>query len=444
MKVCIKCAIWCLFILFYENQCLSQVSLTLEKSYKLLEEQNEDLRQANLEILLGKLDVKESKDAFYPGLTLNVGNQYNLGLSFDQVAGQLVTGDKWSSTANANVSLRTTVFQGMSRLGQVKIALAKLQSHELKKSELYQLLQLEVLSRFYEILTNIALLNTSEKQVKYAKLQLSEEEQKFKVGINTLLDVAQAENQVAESALNSIFAANSLEISLLNFKQLLGISIADSVQLVEESFDQDLSLFLKVKDKATNDPAVLFAKNEINQSELSIKYAKSAFYPSISFYSGYGTNYSSERYDYITGYYMAFGDQLIQNKSFNFGITLSMPVFEGFKTKNNITRLQLGLEIKKSMFNKIRDEREKVYELALMEYTRSLSELKLHEIQKEALEKNFNAITERYELGVSNAMEYNKAQLDLNISELNLIKSMYNCKVNYQVLKILFDANGKN
>lgn len=440
MKMRVIRTICIFFISICSNNCFSQLSLTLEKSFKLLEEQNEDLRQANLQVLLGKLSVKESKDSFYPDLSLNAGHQYNLGLSFDQVAGELVTGDKWSNTANANVSFRTTIFQGMTRLGQVKIALAALESHELKLTELHQSLRLELLTRFYEVLTNIALLKTSEKQVKYAELQLTEEKQKLKAGINTLPDVAQAENQIAESALNRSSAKNAMEISFINYKQLLGIPIDTPVTLIEENFDEKLWPFLEEEENsAANDPAILFAKNDIVQTELSLKYAKSAYFPSISLYSGYGTNYSSERNDYITGEYMTFGNQVKQNKSFNFGISLTMPVFDGFKTKNNITKLKIELETKKSIFKKTKDEREKVYRLAIQEYSRSLTELKLHELQKDALERNFKAIKERYALGVSNAMEFNKAQLDLNLSELNLIKSTYTCRFNYQVLKVLFD-----
>lgn len=435
-----KRALWFLFLfIYYSNGCFSQILLTLDKSFKLLEEQNEDLRQANVHLLLGKINVKESRDAFYPDIGLNVSHQYNFGLSFDQVAGQLITGNKWSKTANANISLRTTVFQGMSRVGRLQIALAQLESQTLKVNELNKSLRLEVLTRFFEILTNIALLKTSEKQVEYAKYLLSEEQQKLNLGINTLLDVAQSENQVAESSLNSSSVKNALEISLMEFKLLLGIPITDSVRLIEGEFDRDPNAIFIINDDILNDPSILIAENEIIESELSLKYAKSSYFPSISLYSGYGTNYSSERKDYLTGENMPFGSQVEQNKSFNFGVSLTIPIFDGFKTKNNISKLRLQLEERKSKYNKIRAEKEKVYQIAVQEYKRGLLELNLHRVQKAALERNFNAIKERYEIGASNAMEFNKAQLDLNLSELRLINSTYICKLNFQVLKILFN-----
>jgi len=327
----------------------------------------------------------------------------------------------------------------MSRVGRLQIALAQLESQTLKVNELNKSLRLEVLTRFFEILTNIALLKTSEKQVEYAKYLLSEEQQKLNLGINTLLDVAQSENQVAESSLNSSSVKNALEISLMEFKLLLGIPITDSVRLIEGEFDRDPNAIFNINDDILNDPSILIAENEIIESELSLKYAKSSYFPSISLYSGYGTNYSSERKDYLTGENMSFGSQVEQNKSFNFGVSLTIPIFDGFKTKNNISKLRLQLEERKSKYNKIRAEKEKVYQIAVQEYKRGLLELNLHRVQKAALERNFNAIKERYEIGASNAMEFNKAQLDLNLSELRLINSTYICKLNFQVLKILFN-----
>src|SRR5690606_24762136 len=123
--------------------------------------------------------------------------------------------------------------------------------------------------------------------------------------------------------------------------------------------------------------------------------------------------------------------------SLNFGLTLSMPIFDGFKTKTNINRLKLEVDNRQSQLNKTMIEREKVMNLAIQEYYKSIIEHQVLQAQYTALEKNFNAVKELYDLGITSAMEYNKALLDYNVAESNVIKIKYTLMYNGEVIKIL-------
>ena len=134
---------------------------------------------------------------------------------------------------------------------------------------------------------------------------------------------------------------------------------------------------------------------------------------------------------------MPFFNQLNQNRNLNFGLSLSVPVFDAFKTKNNINRLKLDLENKQSELHKTKVEREKVLTLAIQEYYKSAKEYQVLQVQHAALEKNYNAMKERYDIGVTTAMEYNKALLDYNVAEANVIKAKYTLMYNGEVIKVL-------
>lgn len=82
-------------------------------------------------------------------------------------------------------------------------------------------------------------------------------------------------------------------------------------------------------------------------------------------------------------------------------------------------------------------EREKVMNLAIQEYYKSIREHQVLQAQYTALEKNFNAVKELYDLGITSAMEYNKALLDYNVAESNVIKIKYTLMYNGEVIKIL-------
>lgn len=157
----------------------------------------------------------------------------------------------------------------------------------------------------------------------------------------------------------------------------------------------------------------------------------------MSFSGGYGTNYSPERKDYLTGAYMPFFNQLNQSWNLNFGLSLSVPVFDTFKTKININQLKLNLENKQSEPHKTKVEREKVLTLAIQEYYKSAKEYQVLQVQHAALETNYKAMKEHYDIDVTTAMEYNKALLDYNVAEANVIKARYTLMYNGEVIKVL-------
>ncbi|WP_164123591.1 TolC family protein [Sphingobacterium sp. xlx-130] len=296
------------FSLFFICTVLNaQTKLTLEYCLVLLRSQNEDIRQANINILLAEEDVKDAKNAYIPTLSFGVGHSYNLGLAFDQVAGQLITGNKWSNNANANISTRATLFQGFALRNKLKQSLIGLESKEVQMNRLEQSLKLELLARYFEAVANKSLHQTSQRQLQFAQEQLNQEQIKFQLETNTLVDVAQAESQVASSELTGIINLTSYTNSLIALKQLLGIPLTDSISIENPILKLATGVLLSGgKTSGADDPTIQLAALSLRQSELNLKYAKGSNYPTVSFSGGYGTNYSSERKDYLTGAYCLY------------------------------------------------------------------------------------------------------------------------------------------
>lgn len=426
-----------IFVLFMKTVSHAQIRLDLPKAYEMLQKQNEELKRANVNILAGKIDVNEAKDDFIPTLSFGMGHTYNLGLAFDQISGQLVTGNKWSNTANANLNARGIIFQGFSRVNKLKLTMLNVESIEFQKEKLEQSLKLDMLSKYFDVVVNQLLYNVSLKQLEFARNQLVNEQTKFSFEANTVVDIAQAESQVANNELNTIAINNSYNKSIVEFKQLLGISFNDSV--IFEIPDKDINvisdseIFAKVK----NDPAIKIGELSVKQGDLLIKNAKSTFYPTLSFFGGYGTNFSSEQRDFFSGAFMPFLDQVNNNRSLNLGISLSVSIFDASKRKHNLNRMKFDLETKKSELASVSREIEKILLLASYEYKKSVNEYQVLQAQNISLANNYQAVKESYDHGVINSIDYNKALLDYNLAEFKVIKAKYTMLYNMHVLSIL-------
>ncbi|MEN5231837.1 TolC family protein [Sphingobacterium faecium] len=403
----------------------------------MLQKQNEELKRSNFNLLLSKIDVKEAKDDFIPTLSFGMGHTYNLGLAFDQISGQLVTGNKWSNTANVNLNARGILFQGFSRINKLKITILNVETIEFQKKKLEQSLKLDMLSKYFDVVVNQSLYAVSLKQLEFAKKQLVNEQTKFEFEVNTVLDIAQAESQVANNELNTIAISNSYNKSMVEFKQLLGVPFSDSVVVEipdkDNSIMSDSEIFARIND----DPAIKLGELSVQQGNLLIKNAKSTYYPTLSFFGGYGTNFSSEQRDFFSGVFMPFWKQVNNNRSLNLGISLTMNIFDGSKRKHNLNRMKFNLESKKSELISISVEREKILLLANQEYKKAVSEFQVLQAQNISLAKNYNAVKESYDHGVINAIDYNKALLDYNLAEFNVIKAKYTMLYNMHVLNLL-------
>ncbi|MFZ4263754.1 TolC family protein [Sphingobacterium sp. HJSM2_6] len=431
----------CIFLIFITTSVCAQTKLSLKDCFRLIEEQNYDVMQSNFKILLSELDLKDAKNSFLPIINFGAGNNYNLGLAFDQISGELVTGNKWSNIVNANINMRFPIFQNYSFRNRLKQSLLSLEVNNLLKEQVLQILQIQLLTNYVEAAANKSLYEISLKQLDFAIKQLNQEKQKFEIGTNSIIDITQAESTVASNEFVILNNLINYKNNILDIKQIIGIPLSDSIILQDiDTTDIEKVFFLYESDNF-KDPFIRKSKLEIKQSELNLKYAKGAYFPSISFFGGYGTNYSSERKDFLTGNYMPLINQINQNRNLNFGLSLSVPIFDAFKTRNNIVKLKFDLNSKHSELKNIKIERQKLIILAEQEYQRSIKEHAFKLMQKSAQEKNLSAVKERYEIGVANAIEYNKAILDFNLSEENLIKCKYTIILNLETLKILSNTS---
>ena len=128
-------------------------------------------------------------------------------------------------------------------------------------------------------------------------------------------------------------------------------------------------------DAITNLPRVKTKYIEKNALKLNIDLAKSDYYPQISFFGRLNTNYSSAAQVFSesgskineTGDYVHIGNndipvlrestlfssdgigyfsQLQNNLNSSFGIAVRIPIFNGYRTKNNVALAQVQIEEK--------------------------------------------------------------------------------------------------
>lgn len=430
------------FLLFCSHRAFSQYRLDVNEATKILDSLNIDILQLHHQTTLAKQDIKDAKNALIPKLNASVSRNYNFGLAFDQVAGQLITGNRWTNSANANISTQVSVFQGFALRNQVKDALLDLEIKHIEMRALKRSLKLQLLQIYYMAITNKALYRSGLEQSNYSKEQLRIQREQFEIGTKTTVDVSLAESQVATDEFNLLNINTNYLNSILELKQLLNIPLDDSLVL-EEPTNRKLPIMITPKNIESTSP--IWKYNPfIQQSELAIEKAKLAQkiasnsrLPSLSFSGGYGTNYSSQRTDLLTGSYMPFWDQVNQNRSLYFGFSLSVPIFDGFSVRSAKNRANIEMAIQQSEKEKVQMEQEKIYQHALQNFHLAKQEHSVAQKQFKSLKTALVAMSERYQLGVASSVDFAKAVLDHNQAEFNAITAYYNLHYQYEIVKLL-------
>lgn len=425
------------FLVFVYTCCWGQRLLTLEDAQEILLKNNINIQQSKLQQKIAKINLEQAYDAITPNIGFSTNNQHTMGLNFDQITGQLVTGNQWTNVVNTNISSGVVLFQGFKGINTIRANKLQVEIAELDTEKLKHELQIQLLTLYFQTLINYDLHQASLEQIELSEQQLRQEETKIEVGKSTLVDLAQARNKIANDALNITNTKNAYDLSLLKLKQLLEFDSEMNIILVAPMSKPETDLLSKYHIETDVDPYIQLLNKRIDLSHINTKLSKTGYYPTISFNSSYGTNYSSRRFaSAFSSKVMPLWDQMNQNRSLYLGLSLSYALYDKFTTKANVKKSQIQTENLSLERDKVLRERKQNIEQARLEHAASLEEQKAVQTAYETNQINYDAMNQRYNVGKSSSIDLFKAMTDLNIAQFRTIMSKYNMMLKAELLKL--------
>ncbi|MGV6844711.1 MAG: TolC family protein [Lutibacter sp.] len=402
---------------------------------------NISIKQQELNNKLLEEDVTNAKGNFFPSLNGSASHNYNFG-SFIDIDGGRISRDSRSN--NFSLSTGATLFNGLRNKNNLLLAKKQLEAAGFDLEESKNSIMLFVVNSYLNVLLakeNIIIAND---QVAISKNQVEKAKDLVQAGSSPKADLLEAEASLANNEQQLVKGKNSLDLALLSLAQLLQISNKGfDVEEVELNINSANLLYNDtdaIYNKAlTILPEIQSANLAVENAKTGIKMAKSWQYPSLSFGGGLGTSYQHLQgqpdvrviIDPNTNLPVTvpngFGKQLGDNLGYNFGFSLSIPIFNRFQTKTGINkakinedRAELQLLDKKL---KLRESIEKAYadaKAALNEYIAAKKSLK-------AQKESFKNAQVSYNSGVMNFFDFDQIRNRL----VNAKSSMVNAKYNF-------------
>ena len=430
----------------------AQKKWTLKECVDHALEHNISVKQSLLDIDLAEQDVINAKGNFMPSLSASASQNFNFGSFIGQDGSRIK-----SDTRGNNFGLNTgvTIFNGFRNLNTYKQAKLGVKSSQLQLSLLKDNVSMTLVNAYLNILFNKENLKIANEQLTISLNQLDQITSQVEAGIKPRSDLLDAESTIASNRESIVNAENSLDLSLLSLSQTLQVSPKDfdieevqinlaSASLAYNSSGEILSYALDNRAEIKN------AELIIENSDFGVKLAQSAFSPSLSFGAGLGSSYQHRQgaldvrsefaQDPNTGSVIetivpnGFNEQLDNNLGYNLGFNLSVPIFNGFKTKANVSKAKINRE--KSILN-LEQAKQDITTTITQAYADAKAALKQYQASKfsvASLEESFKNIQNKFNFGAATSFDVEQVRGRLVNAKSNLINSKYNFVFRSKVL----------
>jgi len=416
----------------FSAQVSAQETLTIQQAIERMLQNNLNIKQAVLNVSTSTVNLEQSKAALYPSLNGSLDNSLNFGRSLNSATNQLVSNKFYQGIGNLSTSV--DLFGGFAKINQIRQNKILLDAGNSNLDKVKNDLILQVVTAYFQVVFNTDLLAASKEQLLVAQQTEEREEALLDAGNKTLADISQAKAQVATAELNVTNAQNQLTISYLTLSQLMEMRPDSSDYVVIKPTVQDIVTAQKSYDinEVYNSslsifPDIKLARLNREAAEKGVAVAKGALSPRISLGGGIGS-----RYSYLLGSGMLGSipnahlfDQINNNFYQNIGLSLQIPIFNGFSARSNVKRAKINYEDYKIQEQLVRNNLNKVIAQAIADLRAADSRYRSTENTFNAQKDAFNVIEQRYNVGLVNSLDYNTARTNRNTAETDFIQAKY-------------------
>ena len=398
---------------------------TLDECIDHALEHNINVRQSSLNVQQKEIDLNTAQGRRLPGLSASGSESLSFGRGL--TADNTYTNSNTSSTS-FNLGMDVPVFQGMQITNGIKMGRLDLEAAMADLDKAKDDVRVAVAQAYVQILYSQELLKVAVLQEEHDEMLLYRMEEMKGVGKASSSDVAAQQATLAQSKVSRTQAEANLSIAVLDLTQLLELPSPEGFAIAAPQ-SEDFATDLLMKPDAIYaqavgiKPAVLSAELALDRADLAIESAKGAYMPSLSLSAGLGSNYyTSSKMDYG-----AFSEQMRNNFSQYIGLSLNVPIFTRFSTRNNLRTAKLNKINQQLQVENVKKALYKEIQQAYYNALNSQAKYKGSIGASHSAYEHYRLTEEKYLNGKAGIAEYNDAKNNYLRAESDLLRSRYEC-----------------
>ncbi len=382
-----------------------------------------------------------------------------------------------SRSSSYSVSAGVTVFSGLRNHRELQKAKMQQLSSQYNSSKIKDDIALFVANSYLQVLLAKANLKVALEQNKVTKEQISRTQELVDSGVlpeGDLLEINAVSAQEQQAIVNS---ESNVRISLVSLAQLLLIKDYENFDIADQEFSVILS---EVADKnieevinsaKENRYEVKIAEQNMNIANKDLEISRSIYWPTVNAYFNYNTRENdipqissvldpdnpilTTQIGYVgsTGEAVLsevpntsliqtpakeFTDQLSDNDGVSYGLNLSLPIFNGFSTRNNVKRNIVNVKRNEYQLEQAKlDLESSVYQAyvdadgAKKSYDAALASFKSQELAYEYAKT-------RFDVGLTNSFEFSQSKLRYSTANIEANRTKFDYIFKLKVLELYF------
>ena len=470
--------IFTLLGLVFSTYAQEEKKWTLKECVDYALENNISIKQSELDLQSSEISKSDAIGNYLPAINGQASNSWNTGLTQNVTTGVLQ--NQTTRNFSAGVTASVSVFNGLRNLREFQRAkLAKISAlYSLEKME--DDITLFVANGYLNILVNKEIVSVLKAQNALTQEQFQRTKDLVDAGTLPKGDLLEIKATDADERQQIIVAENNVRIALISLAQTLLIKDYETFDIVDESYETPLATILDKEPNEILESAkseryeIKIAEQNVELARKDVQISKSALYPSLSAFINYNTresgantitqfteldednptqvigqvegtgqNVITDNYttSFITGDPRSFVDQLWLNDGISYGLSLSVPVLNGFSVRNSIKRNEINVKSAEYQLEQAKlDLESNIYQA----YVDAQGAAKAFEASLTALESQEQAYEyaqERYDVGLTNAFDFSQSKFRLSNAQSQLIQSKYDYIFKLKVLELYFGVD---
>ena len=433
----------------------TRVLLSLEECIETAWENNLQLQQQRLSVDLASQNLLQSRASQLPSLNANASHSYNFGRTVDPLTNEFATNTVRSN--NFSVSTGLNIFNGFQLQNAIRQNRLDLEAGRYDLERSFNDIALLVASSYLQILFNIELVENVTNQVEITQQQVERTEKLVSAGTLPRGSLLTIQAQLATEELQLVNAENQLDLAWLNLRQIMFLPEETDLSIVipqidiEPGEEESFTPMQVYRVAVQTQPEIKSAELRIQSAERGVAIARGGMSPSLSARASYGTGYTEasleifdqtpsginqvfrtdDGLDILMPVYefetrtKAFSDQIEDNLSRSLGFFLTIPIFNNYQVRANVSRSKINLENAR-LQNQI--TREQLFQTIQQSHADAVAALKRYNASDknvEALQESFRYTEQRFNVGMVNSLEYNDAKNRLAAAESELLQAKY-------------------
>ena len=437
----------------------------LEDCIQVALENNLNLKSAKIRKTSADVNFKQSKADLLPSVNGSFNAGVNNGRSIDPFTNDFI--NQRLTFSNANLNLDAIIFNGFRLLNSVKQQRLNAKAADMEVEQEKQDLVLSVTLAYLQVLNSRDILVLSEQRLKATNDQLKIQKKNYDEGQNNPADYTDLLGQKSLDETSILSSQISLNNAKLELARLLNLD--GEIRIDESSVLLDLSKYGRSSEQVYQDALQSLAtfkarELRVEAAKKGISVARAQYIPQVSIFGQLNTNYSSaaetftevgssivETGDFVTvnnqtfsvfteqtqfeGRQINYLDQFDNNLNSVVGVSVRVPLFNGFQAKNNVALEKVRMEESLVEMERTQLQIKNAIKQVHFDMEAAYSRYQSFQKQVEAFERSFEVNETRFNNGVSNFLQYITSKNNLENAKVNLSNAKYAYLLRVKVLE---------